>query len=265
MTKILTDKTRPGVPKRDDVFYPESDGLPMGETGIHVDCILELLGCLRTLFFPRGRTDVHCAADMFLYYEEGNPKANKSPDVMVTFGIDGTDLRRTFKTWVEGTAPHVIFEITSDSTWKIDVYEKPLLYASLGVEEYYIFDPLDERLKPRFQGFELVDGGYRPMPIEPDGSIVSPRLAARMTPEGSRIRLFPVESSESVPMSTEFQPRLEELQFKYTQADAERSRAIERAREAAERAEEAAERAKVLEAEVARLRSLLEKQTDPDA
>ena len=271
MTKILTDKTRPGVPKPDDIFYPESDGLPMGETGLHVLAILELMTALKMLFILMKREDIHVAGDMFLYYEKGNPKANKSPDVMVTFGIDGTDPRRTFKTWVEGTAPHVIFEITSDSTWKIDVHEKPILYASLGVQEYYLFDPVDECLKPRFQGFELVDGAYRPMRIAPDGSIVSPRLESRMIPEDYRLRLIHLRDRFKIPFMGELQPTIDDMNRKFHQSEKQRSQANRRAREEAKRAEVEAKRAEVeagraniLEAEVARLRSLLEKQANRD-
>ena len=223
---------------------------------------------------------------MFLYYEKGNPKANKSPDVMVTFGIDGTDPRRTFKTWVEGTAPHVIFEITSDSTWKIDVHEKPILYASLGVQEYYLFDPVDECLKPRFQGFELVDGAYRPMRIAPDGSIVSPRLESRMIPEDYRLRLIHLRDRFKIPFMGELQPTIDDMNRKFHQSEKQRSQANRRAREEAKRAEveakraeeeakraeeeakraeEEAKRANALEAEVARLRALLEKHGNPDA
>ena len=67
MTKILTDKTRPDVPKQDDVFYPESDGEPMGETGLHVLAILELMTALKMLFILMKRKDIHVAGDMFLY------------------------------------------------------------------------------------------------------------------------------------------------------------------------------------------------------
>ena len=287
MTKILTDKSRPDVSTQDDdVFYPESDGEPMGETGIHVLSILELMAAIQMVRIFMKRKDIHVAGDMFLYYEKGNPKANKSPDVMVTFGIDGTDPRRTFKTWVEGTAPHVIFEITSDSTWKIDVYEKPILYASLGDEEYYIFDPVDECLNPRFQGFELVDGAYRPMSIEPDGSIVSPRLESRMIPEDYRLRLIHLRNHFKIPFMDEMLPTINDMNRQLDESEKERLKANRRARQEAKRAEEEAKRAeeeakraeeeakraeeearrvKALEAEVARLRSLLENQANPDA
>src|SRR4051794_429418 len=81
-----------------EVFYPESDGQPMGETGIHVNTTFELFWELKKLVF-KDRPDVYVAADMFFYYEQGNPRAVKAPDVMVIKGVDGTFERRTFKLW----------------------------------------------------------------------------------------------------------------------------------------------------------------------
>ena len=96
-----------------DPMYPDSDGKPMGETGFHVRAILHLYGAL-TLFFQQ-RGDIYVAADMFWYYQEGNPRANKSPDIMVIKGV-GNHERRSFKSWVENALPCVIFEISSAST-----------------------------------------------------------------------------------------------------------------------------------------------------
>jgi hypothetical protein len=51
------------------VVYPDSDGKPMGETGIHVKTILHLYGALLIFFATRERSDAYVAADMFLYYQ----------------------------------------------------------------------------------------------------------------------------------------------------------------------------------------------------
>ena len=109
--------------------YPESDGAPMGETGFHVIATLGLLGTLKQYF--RDELDVYVAADMFFYYEKGNPKKNKAPDVMVIRGV-GNHERRVFKLWEEKAGPCVIFEVTSKSTKNEDTVEKKKLYASLG-------------------------------------------------------------------------------------------------------------------------------------
>lgn len=58
------------------VIYPDSDGKPIGETGIHVRASFHLYSALRWLFRRRLHTDVYVAASMFLYYQEGKPRAN---------------------------------------------------------------------------------------------------------------------------------------------------------------------------------------------
>lgn len=151
---------RPRLPKR-DVVFPESDGQPMGETGFHIKCIIALVNALEGRY--RGRADVYVGADLLLYYTPTEPGDMVSPDVFVAFGV-GAHERRTWKTWEEGKAPDVVFEITSKSTRKDDQYVKPLIYEELGVQEYFLFDPLGEYLKPhRLQGFQLIEGGYQPL------------------------------------------------------------------------------------------------------
>lgn len=86
-----------------DPCYPDSDGQPMGETGLHVMAILNLYQAL--LHFFRNRADIHVAADMFLYYEQGNPAACKAPDVMVAKGVAGNHPRRSFRIWRKGSHP----------------------------------------------------------------------------------------------------------------------------------------------------------------
>ena len=61
----------------EEIEYPESDGKPLGETGYHVEAILTLKEVLDR--FWRRRPKIFVAADMFLYYEEGNPSAVVAP------------------------------------------------------------------------------------------------------------------------------------------------------------------------------------------
>ena len=84
------------------------------------------------------------ASDIFWYWEEGNPSACISPDVMVVPGVRPRDPRerRSFFSWEEGGAvPAVVFEMASRSTWREDVDEKFDRYEQLGVREYFLFDP----------------------------------------------------------------------------------------------------------------------------
>ena len=96
------------------VRYPDRLGKHLGETGIQVLVILRLLQILIDRYAERD--DVHVIGDIYLYYEEGNPRAVVSPDVMVVFGVPRDPPRRVFKVWEEGAVPcrchrnHIAFD-----------------------------------------------------------------------------------------------------------------------------------------------------------
>lgn len=175
-----------------EIEYPESDGEPMGETGTHVIQLLEfLLHPLKEWY--RNDPEVYVAVNMFLYYEEGNPSAVVAPDAYIVFGVPKI-VRRTYKLWKEGNAPDVIFELTSKKTYRADLTDKRFLYEELGVGEYFLFDPLDEYLRPPLQGFRLVDGYYMPLvpeQIAPDQwQMESEKLELILRAENNNLRLF---------------------------------------------------------------------------
>ena len=144
-------------------IYPESDGQPMTESDATRDYLFYAVEALRLYFRSRG--SVYVSGNLFIYYEEGNPKAVISPDVFVVFGVSHRK-RRSYKTWQENNKlPSFVLEITSKSTKKQDQENKPKRYASLGVEEYFQFDPTADYLEPQLQGARLVDGSYQPLPI----------------------------------------------------------------------------------------------------
>jgi len=78
---------------------------------------------------------------MLLYHEEGNPAACVAPDVFVVQGVAKRE-RCTYRLWEEGQPPAVVFEITSRGTRLEDLGTKRALYAMLGVQEYFLYDPL---------------------------------------------------------------------------------------------------------------------------
>lgn len=222
------------VPRQPKVEYPESDGEPMGETGLHVLATLGLFGALK--FYFANRSDVYVAADMFLYYQEGKPGARTAPDVMVINGVTNQE-RRIYKLWEEKVAPCTIFEVTSRSTWREDIVSKLMLYARLGVTEYYLFDPEADYLDEQFTGFRLEDGLYASITPEADGTLRSRELGLAFWPEGYMLRVGDPATGERILMLDE---------------------AVSRARSEAARAEQEAARAAAAEVEVARLRALID-------
>ena len=142
------------------IRYPETDGKPMGETDIHIAQIIDLLFALTRYF--REDPQVYVAADLLLYYVEGDPKEFVVPDVFVVRGVPKGE-RRIYKLWEEGRAPDVVFEITSASTRREDLGTKRVLYADLGVKEYFVFDPTGEDLRPPLRAFRLSGSEYQPL------------------------------------------------------------------------------------------------------
>jgi hypothetical protein len=193
---------------------------------------------------------------MFFYYEQGNPRANKSPDIMVIFGV-GNHERRSFRLWEEARGPSVIFEITSESSWREDLDEKKALYARLNIAEYFVFDPEHRWIAPTLQGFRLQDGDYEPLTPAADGSIFSQELGLRLRCEGHMLRLVDPRTNQPLRDLPE-QGRATELERQ--RADAEEQRAEQekqRAEAEQQRADQEKQRADSLAAEVARLRALL--------
>ena len=131
--------SRPAVPPRPVALdYPDSDGQPIAETDFQRKPMWYANDVLARRY--RGRPDVYVSANLFVYYEEGNPRAVVAPDVFVVLGVAGHD-RRTYKVWEEGKGPDFVLEVTSRSTRGTDQGSKRQVYAKLGVSEYWRFDP----------------------------------------------------------------------------------------------------------------------------
>ena len=152
---------RPHLPPA-AIEYPESDGKPLAENDPQLHAIHYAFGALGLHF--RERPDVYVSADLLIYYEEGNPRVSVAPDVFVVFGVEDR-MRGNYKVWEEGKGPDFVLETASPNTWREDVERKPGIYAGLGVREYFLFDPRSEFLKPRLQGFRLVDGAYERLTV----------------------------------------------------------------------------------------------------
>jgi Uma2 family endonuclease len=185
--------TRTPTRSAEQIYYPESDGKPMAETDVHRQAMSDTIAVLTTFF--RSRPDVYVSGNLLFYYEEGDPSKVVAPDTFVVFGVP-KGLRRTYKLWEERQAPAVVIEFTSRKTARQDRGSKRMLYLSLGVQEYYLFDPLEEYLDPPLQGFRLVEDDYVPIPADHVGALESAALGLRLQREGARLRLIDVASGE---------------------------------------------------------------------
>ena len=145
------------------IEYPGSDGQPMAETPVHRDVMIDAIQILTRHFAERS--DVYVSGNMLMYYEEGNPRKSVAPDVFVVVGASRDEDRDTYLLWREPKAPDFVLEVTSRSTRKNDLVTKRALYESLGVAEYFMFDPRAEYLDPPLQGFGLRLGQYAALQV----------------------------------------------------------------------------------------------------
>lgn len=183
--------------QHDDGFYPSSDGKPMAESDLHQREMLDLIAALRDRY--RTAPDVYVAGNNLLYYVRGDRGAVISPDVYVVKGVP-KGLRKSYKLWEEGVGPCFVIEVTSASTRDEDLRRKLDLYERLGVEEYFLHDPLGDYLSPPLQGYRLATGGrYRRISPEPDGTLISRTTSLRLLREGECLRLLDLATGTPLP------------------------------------------------------------------
>jgi Uma2 family endonuclease len=179
------------IPLEKTIFYPESDGKPMAESELHLEEMVYVWQSLKRRF--KAEPDVFVGANLFLYYRKGDPRAVVAPDSFVVKGVPkrlpGNRRRRTYLLWEEGMVPCFVLETTSASTRRED-RDKREIYEQLGVDEYFQFDPEGEYLEPRLQGLRLAGGHYRPVPPQPDGSLLSESTGVLFRVDGDQLRLL---------------------------------------------------------------------------
>ena len=95
-----------------------------------------------------------------------------APDILVSLTAGDVDApgtppdedRKSYKLWQE-PVPDLILEIISSSSVTRDTVEKPRLYESLGIPEFWLFDPHRHTDAPDgLRGWVLEDGRYRQVP-----------------------------------------------------------------------------------------------------
>ena len=234
--------------------YPSSDGKPMAENDWHRDQMLEVIETLAHHF--RNQPDVYVSGNLLWFYRRNDRRRHVSPDVMVSFGVP-KGKRMNYLQWVEGHAPQVVIELTSKTTRSEDLGRKLFIYEDEGVQEYYLFDPRQTYLKPRFRAYHRL--GEQLVSVIGE-TIASPHLGLDLLVESDKLRfrcprtqrilLTPSERAEAEAERADAEAQRAETEA--ARADAE----TQRADAETQRAETEAQRA---DAEAARARSAEER------
>jgi Uma2 family endonuclease len=211
----------------------------MAETDWHRDLMTLSILTLQ-MWYAKARR-VYVSGNLLLYYVPGNKRKHVAPDVFLVRGVSKRK-RLYYLLWEERKSPEMIIELTSKSTRKEDLDTKFKLYRdTLKVQEYFLFDPFAEYLKPPLRGFRLSGGEY--LPIQRlKGRLPSEVTGLHLERDSSMLRFYD-------PVAGKWLPTPEE---RITLAEAERLRAE------VEREEEKAGRLRA-ESEVERLRQELER------
>jgi len=190
-------RSKAPAPAGGPIFYPYSDGEPMGESRPHVDAIRGLLDALDDLFWDDETVSVN--GNVHWYWVEGDVTKSRAPDAMVIPGVPMDHGRTSFKSWEHGGAiPAAIIETASYKTYRANLGEIREDYEANGVREYFVFDPSGKYLDVPLFGFRLVRRRYRALVAESDGSVVSRELNVRLRPEGKFLRLIDLRTGEPI-------------------------------------------------------------------
>jgi Uma2 family endonuclease len=159
-----------------------SDGEPL-ESEWHVlqnDLLRELL---KQAMAEQGRMDAYAAGNMFVYYSveqakevvTKGPPYFRGPDVFWVRSVEEPGrLRNAWISWEEGgRLPDVIVEVLSRSTARVDRTVKKDLYAQVfRTAEYYMYAPWTRKL----EGFWLAGDIYQPIAPGDQGRLWSKQL-----------------------------------------------------------------------------------------
>ena len=224
----------------DDVFYPESDGAPMGENPYQAEVIVTVKLGFQRLY--GGRPDVWVGADNFWYPVRGEPKIVSAPDTMVVVDLVSQPNIRTmgsYRPWVHGGRVALAVEVLSPSNTWAEMLRKRQFYDRHGVDEYWVFDPDSGALEV----WVREAGALRAQAV-PDDGFISPV-------SGVRVQVVAGELAVCDPgTDRRWLTAFEEV----TRAEHEAARAeheAARAEHEAARAEQAEQRVRELEARLA--------------
>ncbi len=243
------------IAKLEPLELPYDDGIPM-ESNWHrlqMNLLIELVEQ-----HWQKRDDFFAGGNMFIYFDlqQAKNRDYRGPDFFV---VKDTDYRPTRKSWIVweegGRYPHVIVELASPSTLKIDLGIKKQIYErTFRTPEYFCYDPETETL----HGWRLEKGHYTP--IFPDehgrmecrelGLWIGPWQGLHMRINGTWLRFYTVDGA--------LVPKFSEAEAQRANAEARRADAeAQKAEAEARRADAEARRADAAEAELKRLKAML--------
>lgn len=148
-------------------FVPDPE--PVEDAMQQEPTLFRIVPILKARFHDRA--DVLVAGAGFLCYDRSNLNARLAPDCIVAFGVDPDAIRRRngYLIWEVGKPPDLVMEVASESTAPNDIGRKRVLYAAMGIGEYWRLDATGGDLYGEaLAGEYLLDGEYRRYDLRSD-------------------------------------------------------------------------------------------------
>jgi len=183
-------------------YYDTHDieGEEMGQNNFHFNTIQYLVSLLKWLY--RGQ-QVYIGGELNLYRTPNRKEVPLTPDVLVIKGIAPIEERdQEFSSYyvnVDGPPPALVIEVSNPKTWRDDLEVKPTLYAAMGIQECFVFDPHSRplwtkewRKRGRLTGFRLdpLNSKMPELGTEQPGQLWSEQLQSRLVVEDRDLRLY---------------------------------------------------------------------------
>jgi hypothetical protein len=208
----------------------------MGEGDVHYDATDEARKGLRRLFGHRGRS-VYVGTGMTVYYPDESPF---SPDIFAVLDVE-THPRKSWVVAKEGRGLDFVLEVCVSGDRSKDTVRNVVLYASLGIREYFVLLPERQVLF----GHRLGDNSRYVALAPHHGRLPSEVLDLELALDAGKVRFF--TQGAPLPFQQELVDRLEAATDAQLARVAELEEALEtegRAREDAERARDEERRAR---------------------
>ncbi len=208
----------PDVPEIPDEMMTSYDHLT--ENGSS-HFLAQYLGNLETTLVAGGRY-----ITAVLPSERADMTGSVYPDMLVAFNVDRAvyRARNGYVISEQGKPPDFVLEIGSRSTGRRDTVDKRVIYADLGIPEYWRFDETGHYHGARLAGDRLSDGRYEPITIDelPDGSLQghSVVLNVELRWTSGQLGWYDPNTGEHVPTMESERAALAQEQQARTQAEA---------------------------------------------
>lgn len=206
-----------------DLLYPteEDIGVVVTPQSPRHSIWTTLLITMLRIYLPAG--DWLVLSDVLIHWGRRGAPA-KVPDlVAIPGGRIPEPRQKSYRVGRDGPLPTFVLELTSEETRSVDLQEKPLLYAAVGIKEYLIIDLLPED-KGAWQliGYRLEDEPfYHKLQPDAEGGLTFETIGLRFVAiRQERVEVYETATGERLLTPAELKVRADELASRLRELEA---------------------------------------------